>query len=236
MPKRKNLLPPPLRKSDPLPPPGGPHDALGDPSSLPQKNSSPALLPSRPPDALSESLKPLRSPSFSYAEKATILTTTLPVSGADLAYRLCRDFGATQEEMAVFFEVSVRALKYWIAEIPEFREAVVRGRDECASGKVEAKLFTKTQGYDYQETTRERPVFKNKSSGELTFGELVVTKEVTKHLPPDTLSMIYWLKNRQRDRWRDAQEHDVNLKGKMTFEINSLIPEPDKPPPGRAEA
>ena len=36
--------------------------------------------------------------------------------------------------------------------------------------------------------------------------ELVVTKEVTKTIIPDTTAQIYWLKNRKPDTWRDKWE------------------------------
>jgi len=171
----------------------------------------------------------------SLEQKRDLLLSEIPVSGVELVYRLCRDFGARLEDIAEFFEVGQSSLRRWMNAIPELRDAVQRGRDECDSNKVEKSLFNRTQGYEVTEVHRERPIYKNKQTGELVFGDLVVTKEITKHLPPDTLSIIYWLKNRQKDRWRDAQEHDVNLKGKMTFVITSAIPEPDKPPPGMDE-
>ena len=43
-------------------------------------------------------------------------------------------------------------------------------------------------------------------------GEMVVTKEVTKEVVPDTTAQIFWLKNRRPDKWRDkpvAVESDV---------------------------
>jgi hypothetical protein len=38
-------------------------------------------------------------------------------------------------------------------------------------------------------------------------GEIVMTPTV-KRYPPDTAAAIFWLKNRQRAKWRDKIEHD----------------------------
>ena len=49
----------------------------------------------------------------------------------------------------------------------------------------------------------------------------IIRAKVIKHVPPDTTSMIFWLKNRRKDRWRDAQSHEVrtaNEFDKMTDE------------------
>ena len=54
--------------------------------------------------------------------------------------------------------------------------------------------------------------------------QLMVTKVVTKELAPDPTSMIFWLKNRRPDRWRDKQ--DINLSGMV--ETASLTPDERK--------
>lgn len=57
-------------------------------------------------------------------------------------------------------------------------------------------------------------------------GELVVTKEVIKEVQPDTTAQIFWLKNRQPDKWRDKQdvEHSGQIGG---VTIINDIPKPD---------
>lgn len=58
-------------------------------------------------------------------------------------------------------------------------------------------------------------------------GELVVTKEVTKEVQPDTTAQIFWLKNRRPDHWRDKQdiEHSGQIGG---VTIVNDIPKPDR--------
>jgi len=45
-----------------------------------------------------------------------------------------------------------------------------------------------------------------------------------KYYPPDPTSMIFWLKNRQKDKWRDKQDMTIN------GDINSKIEVTIKPP------
>ena len=38
---------------------------------------------------------------------------------------------------------------------------------------------------------------------------IIVKTKLIKHYPPDSTAMIFWLKNRQKEKWRD--KHDVGL-------------------------
>ena len=39
---------------------------------------------------------------------------------------------------------------------------------------------------------------------------MVVTKKVTKKLAPEVVAMIFWLKNRRPEEWRDRREVKVS--------------------------
>ncbi len=67
---------------------------------------------------------------------------------------------------------------------------------------MEASLLKRTQGYSFDEVTKE--LRKNKEGKE----ELVVVKVVTKHVNPSDLAIIFHLKNRNPDRWSDKKEID----------------------------
>lgn len=41
--------------------------------------------------------------------------------------------------------------------------------------------------------------------------ELIVAKEVTKHVQPNTTAQIFWLKNRKPAEWRDRKDIDANI-------------------------
>jgi hypothetical protein len=44
-------------------------------------------------------------------------------------------------------------------------------------------------------------------------GSEVKTVEYKEHVPPNPTSIIFWLKNRRPDRWRD--KHDVETSGEV---------------------
>ncbi len=46
-----------------------------------------------------------------------------------------------------------------------------------------------------------------------------------KHYPPDTTACIFWLKNRQRDKWRDRLDHEHSGEVKIT-KIETTIVDP----------
>lgn len=69
---------------------------------------------------------------------------------------------------------------------------------------VEKALYQRATGYVYEEVTKE-----------LIDGELQVKKVVQKQVAPDISAQIYWLKNRQPDRWRDKQEEREEQQAKV---------------------
>ena len=47
----------------------------------------------------------------------------------------------------------------------------------------------------------------------------MLVKEVSKEVPPDTLALFFWLKNRKPDTWRDKPKDDtVDSTVKVIFE------------------
>lgn len=109
--------------------------------------------------------------------------------------KLCK-LGATDKEIADFFEVHEDTINQWKKRYPEFSVSIKRGKT-IADMEIANKLFKRASGYEFVETTKERKR-----------GQLIVTKEVVKEIAPDPTSMIFWLKNRQKDKWRDKQHFD----------------------------
>lgn len=106
--------------------------------------------------------------------------------------KLCK-LGATDKEIADFFEVSVDTVYEWKKVHPEFSESIKNGK-EIADAEVASKLFHRATGYEHAE-----------DDIRAVNGEIVITPTI-KHYPPDTTAAIFWLKNRQKDKWRDRQE------------------------------
>lgn len=118
---------------------------------------------------------------------------------ADLARKFCL-LGATNAELAQFFDVAESSIKKWMAEIDEFSAAIKEGR-EVADAKVGQRLYERALGYSHAEDK----IFNANGA------PLIVP--TTKHYPPDTTAAIFWLKNRQPERWRDRQDHNVHGPG-----------------------
>jgi hypothetical protein len=110
----------------------------------------------------------------------------------DLAHNYCL-LGATNPELASFFGVVRRTVDYWIANHPEFAEAVRTGRAFADAG-IARRLYQRAWGFSH-EVTR-----KTLYQGD----ERTVTSTVS--YPPDTLACMFWLRNRRRQDWRERAE------------------------------
>ena len=117
------------------------------------------------------------------------------------AAKLCL-LGATDMELADFFNVSLATIKNWKFHYPEFLAALKSGKS-YSDERVERSLFHKAIGYSFDA----EEVFQYQ-------GEIVRAK-VRKHVPPDTTAAIFWLKNRRKDRWRDIHKHEHGVAGEF---------------------
>ncbi|WNB74548.1 helix-turn-helix domain-containing protein [Methylomonas koyamae] len=107
--------------------------------------------------------------------------------------------GAPQEQLGEFFNVAVETIEVWIKRHPEFADAIKQGRI-LADAEVAANLFRRATGYQHSETTTRET--RSASGVVLSIESVTVTREI----PPDTDACIFWLKNRQPDKWRDRTE------------------------------
>lgn len=101
--------------------------------------------------------------------------------------------GKTNPQIAEIIGVHVRTIENWQGKYPDLLWAV-REAKQLADELVEASLFAKCAGYSHKEVK----VFQYE-------GE-IITHEIEKHYPPDTQAMMFWLRNRQPDRWREKQD------------------------------
>lgn len=131
-------------------------------------------------------------------------------SFANQALKLCL-LGATDAEMADFFGVSEQTLNSWKKKYPEFLESLKKGKS-IADANVASKLYNRAIGYDAKATkfaTNE--------------GKVTDKVEYIEHYPPDTTAAIFWLKNRQPDKWRDKREIENSVK--LGDELESMTDE-----------
>jgi len=117
---------------------------------------------------------------------------------AEQARKLCL-LGATDADMARFFEVSESTLNLWKQEHPSFSESLKAGK-ELADATIAESLYQRAKGYSHPEDDI-RTITLPAGGG----SEIVITPTI-KHYPPDATSMIFWLKNRRPDLWRDKRE------------------------------
>jgi len=108
------------------------------------------------------------------------------------AQKLCL-LGATDKDLADFFEVSIMTIWRWSTAHEEFRYALKVGKD-AADDRVERSLYQKAIGYSFDAMK----IF-NGPQG-------VVKVEYVEHIPPSDTAGIFWLKNRRKDEWREKQE------------------------------
>lgn len=126
------------------------------------------------------------------------------------AYKLCL-LGATDSDLADFFEVDEATINRWKKDYPEFCESLKKGKVQ-ADADVADKLLQRAKGYSHKEDK----IF-------LHEGQPVIVPTV-KRYAPDTLAAMYWLNNRNPARWKQKQEIDVNMDG---LEIVVGLPKPE---------
>lgn len=113
-------------------------------------------------------------------------------------FKLCL-LGATNEEIANFFEVNADTIYEWQNKHKGFSEAIKKGKYK-ADAEVAASLYKRATGYA-QDTVK---VFQFQ-------GEPVIVP-VVEHIEPDTGACMAWLKNRQARLWRDKKEVELTEK------------------------
>lgn len=104
----------------------------------------------------------------------------------------------TDLEVGQLFEVSVGSVESWIRKYPEFKLAIMEGR-EISNARCERALFERAIGYSHPEDK----VFYNAKTGE------TISVRGTKHYPPDVPALTLWLTNRKPQDWKNKVEHVV---------------------------
>jgi hypothetical protein len=125
----------------------------------------------------------------------------------DQAKDLCL-LGATDKMLADFFEVNEDTIHEWKKAHPEFYDSIKAGK-MLADSKVAAALFKRATGFTYEETTFEKIVTDDAVDDNIAVN-LYKKKVVVKTLAPDTGAAMNWLKNRQKELWRDNIDIDFN--------------------------
>jgi hypothetical protein len=114
---------------------------------------------------------------------------------AKQAEKLC-SMGATDIELADFFEVSTVTIWRWRSEHDDFCKAVIAGKDG-ADDRVERAFYNRAVGYTFE------------SEKVFQFQGQIVRADTREHVPPDPGAALNWLKNRRPEKWRDKQVQEI---------------------------
>lgn len=106
--------------------------------------------------------------------------------------------GLTDKEIAERIGITTTTLYEWKKLYPAFSESLKINK-EIADYEVENALRKRALGYEYEEITEKYEA-----------GCLVETKRTVKQVVPDTTAQIFWLKNRQPDKWRSNPQSGQN--------------------------
>jgi hypothetical protein len=119
--------------------------------------------------------------------------------------------GLTDVEIGRWFNLSERTINYYKKD-PVFLAVLKKGKAE-ADLEVKRALYKRATGYSHEDVHI------------ATYEGATIITPITKHYPPDPTSMIFWLKNREPDRWRDRREQELNITGKPITQINVTVRE-----------
>ncbi len=117
--------------------------------------------------------------------------------------------GATDMEMADFFEVDVRTIYRWKHDHEGFCQALNAGKSK-ADERVINSLYQRAVGYEQDAVKIFMPAGADNP----------VYAPYREKVAPDTTAAIFWLKNRQPDKWRDKQDVEHSGEVALTPTIN----------------
>lgn len=138
--------------------------------------------------------------------------TAYQAAHAEQARRLAL-LGFTDLQMAEFFGVAESTFHLWKQRHKDFSESIKSGKAVADAHVAEGLYKAATGGHTVTDT-------KTVSGDDGT----VRTTEV-REVPPSVSAMIFWLKNRQPEKWRDRQElaADVTTKGPDYEKLGELF-------------
>lgn len=99
--------------------------------------------------------------------------------------------GCTDDEIAKHCNVAPRTFANWKAKYPQLA-AILRQGKEYADRRVERSLYQRALGCRVEEVVYN--------------GDGDIVKRIVKDVPPDVTAIIFWLKNRKPEEWRDKRE------------------------------
>ncbi|MFF2754801.1 helix-turn-helix domain-containing protein [Psychrobacillus sp. NPDC058041] len=119
--------------------------------------------------------------------------------------------GLINKQISRKIGINVATLYEWQDRFPEFADAIKKGK-KVIDDEVENSLLKRAIGYRYEEETW----------GKGIDGEMIIVKKVVKSQAPDVTAQIFWLKNRQPERWRERVEIKNEHEGTVIVEMGDM--------------
>ena len=118
--------------------------------------------------------------------------------------------GLIDKEIYEMLGISKRTFQCYQKRHPLFSESLKKGK-EIADSDVVRSLYQRACGYSHPDVHISQ------------FEGSVIKTPIIKHYPPDTTACIFWLKNRQKERWRDKYDHEVDASESLAKLLGKLI-------------
>lgn len=144
----------------------------------------------------------------------------LSADGLLLLRAWARD-GLTDDQIADNIGIARSTLSEWKNRFPDISDALKKGK-EVVDIQVENALLQKALGIT---KTVKKPIkvkeviYDNGKRARETESIEYADEEI--YIPPDTIALIFWLKNRKPDVWRDKR--DVSLDGSMNMKLEDVL-------------
>ena len=123
--------------------------------------------------------------------------------------------GMTDEEIGYVLDYSERTINRW-KKNPRFLSALKKGKAK-ADAKVIESLYRRATGYEHKATKF------------FQYEGRIISQDYIERYAPDPTSLIFWLKNRRPDEFKDR--HEVTGQGVMPLidEVIVTVVGPRKP-------
>jgi hypothetical protein len=141
--------------------------------------------------------------------------------------------GATDFEIAQALEISRQTFYLWMQTHKKFSDSVKLGKSP-ANRRTERSLFERANGYTYpsEEIHLVDEVEERHNEADPKHPIIVRTKKVLrvpvlKHVPPDPTSVIFFLKNREKQKWRDFKATELSTPPGRPLQMTYTPGEPE---------
>ena len=128
--------------------------------------------------------------------------------------------GLTNEQIAHNMGIAYSTLKEWKNKYSAISATLKKGK-EIVDREVENALLKKAFGYNAQvnKTFKVKEIYYD-DKGRRCEKEKLVTAVDEVHIPSDTTAIIFWLKNRKPEQWRDKVANDERDLAPPNININ----------------